>query len=96
MNFTDIMAKIRASCLGIFGIYLLWICLHYIAPHLYVRFCVPATIIGFIMSPFIATSPHCQAIRWTIHNGGNTITAMWILMGTWIIQHFIPNPLKNG
>ena len=26
---------------GISGIYLLWICLHYAASHLYVKFCVP-------------------------------------------------------
>ena len=72
------------------GIYLLWIILHYISPHLYVYFCVPPTIRGFIMSAFIAPSPHCQAIRWTIYNGGNTIIAMWIFIGTWIVKKLIP------
>lgn len=70
-------------------IYLLWIVLHYISPHLYVHFCVPLTLQGFIMSPFIAPSPHCQALRWAIYNGGNTIIAMWVVLGTWIMQKLI-------
>ena len=70
-------------------IYLLWIVLHYISPHLYVHFCVPLTLHGFIMSPFIAPSPHCQALRWAIYNGGNTIIAMWVVFGTWIMQKLI-------
>lgn len=70
-------------------IYLLWIVLHYISPHLYVHFCVPLTLQGFIMSPFIAPSPHCQALRWAIYNGGNTIIAMWVVFGTWIMQKLI-------
>jgi hypothetical protein len=71
------------------GIYVIWILLHYITPHLYVHFCVPLTFRGFIMSPFIAPSPHCQALRWAIYNGGNTIIAMWIVFGTWIMQKLI-------
>jgi hypothetical protein len=72
------------------GIYLLWIILHYISPHLYVYFCVPLNMRGFLMSAFIAPSPHCQAIRWTIYNGGNTIITMWIFVGTLIVKKLIP------
>jgi len=74
---------------GSLGIYLVWIVLHYITPHLYVHFCVPLTMQGFIMSPFMAPSPHCQALRWAIYNGGNTIISMWIVFGTWIMQQLI-------
>ena len=42
------------------GIYLLWISLHYFSAHLYIKFCVPNTIIGFMMSPFMIMTPHCQ------------------------------------
>ena len=72
------------------GIYLLWIILQYISPHLYVYFCVPLNMRGFLMSAFIAPSPHCQAIRWTIYNGGNTIITMWIFVGTLIVKKLIP------
>lgn len=75
---------------SIFGIYLAWICIHYISTHLYVRFCVTSTIIGFIISPFIAPAPHCQALRWAIYNGGNSIIAMWFLLGAWIMRYLMP------
>jgi len=66
------------------GVYLLWICLHYFSAHLYVKFCVPSTIIGFIMSPFMIMTPHCQGLRWIVYNAANIINHMWILIGAWI------------
>jgi len=35
---------------NIFGIYVLWVLVHYVAAHIYVRFCTPATFMGFILS----------------------------------------------
>ena len=78
------------------GIYVIWILLHYITPHLYVHFCVPLNMRGFIMSPFIAPSPHCQALRWAIYNGGNTIIAMWVVFGTWIMQKLITTKTNHS
>ena len=69
------------------GIYLLWVILHYVAAHLYVRFCVPDTIIGFLMSPFIVTTPYCHCLRWVVFNGAVIISQMWVLIGNWL--HFI-------
>jgi hypothetical protein len=66
------------------GIYLLWICLHYFSAHLYVKFCVPDTIIGFFMSPFMIATPHCQGLRWIVYNAAGIINNMWILIGAWI------------
>lgn len=66
------------------GIYILWICLHYFSAHLYVKFCVPNTIVGFIMSPFMIATPHCQGLRWIVYNAANIINHMWIIIGTWI------------
>jgi hypothetical protein len=66
------------------GIYLLWIILHYIASHLYVKLCVPNTVIGFLISPFMIATPHCQGLRWIVYNAANIINNMWILMGSWI------------
>jgi hypothetical protein len=79
----------------VISIYLLWIILHYISPHLYIYFCVPLNLRGFLMSAFIAPSPHCQALRWTIYNGGNTIISMWIFIGTLIIKRLIPVKKEN-
>lgn len=66
------------------GIYLLWICLHFIASHLYIKLCVPSTIIGFIMSPFMTATPHCLGLRWIVYNAANMINNMWLILGTWI------------
>lgn len=70
--------------LKVSGIYLLWICLHYFSAHLYVKFCVPDTIIGFLMSPFMISTPHCQGLRWIVYNAAGIINNMWILLGAWI------------
>jgi hypothetical protein len=66
------------------GIYLLWICLHYFSAHLYVKFCVPDTVIGFFMSPFMIATPHCQGLRWIVYNAAGIINNMWLLFGAWI------------
>tara|TARA_Y100001958_G_C21234255_1_gene560392 strand:+ start:2509 stop:2922 length:414 start_codon:yes stop_codon:yes gene_type:complete len=66
------------------SIYMLWIFIHYIASHLYVSYCTPYNVIGFIASPIIVSTPHCTGIRWCITRGADTITAMWIVLGTWV------------
>jgi len=74
------------------GIYLLWICLHYFSSHLYIKFCVPDNMIGFIMSPFMVATPHCKGLRWVVYNAAGIIDNMWILIGAsiysfiWIIN----------
>ena len=69
----------------ILGIYICYIVCHYLASHLYTEFCVPQTFIGLVQSPFTAVLPHCQALRWIIYNGGNTISLMWTALGAWLI-----------
>jgi len=66
------------------GIYILWIGLHYFSAHLYIKFCVPNSVVGFIMSPFMIMTPHCQGLRWIVYNAANIINHMWILIGAWI------------
>jgi hypothetical protein len=71
-------------------IYVMWICLHYIAVHLYASACAPSTLVGFLTSPFMTLSPHCQALRWVIYQGGNSINAMWFILSGWLLQYFAP------
>jgi hypothetical protein len=71
------------------GIYLVWICLHYFASHLYIKLCVPSTIIGFLMSPFMTATPHCQGLRWVVYNAANMINNMWVILGAWICSAFL-------
>ena len=80
---------------NLFGIYLLWIVLHYMASHLYVQYCTPNTIIGFISSPIVSPLPHCQAFRWIIYNGGNSIMNMWLILGLWLMKHLVIISIKS-
>jgi hypothetical protein len=80
----DITCKTIKFIIKASGVYLLWIILHYVASHLYVKLCVPNTLIGFLISPFMVATPHCQGIRWIVYNAANIINNMWILMGAWI------------
>jgi hypothetical protein len=75
--------------INITGIYLVWIFLHYIASHLYVRMCVPSTVIGFLLSPFMTATPHCQGLRWVVFNAANMINNMWIILGAWIMSNIL-------
>jgi len=71
------------------GVYLLWIFLHYVASHLYIKLCVPNTLIGFLISPFMTATPHCQGLRWIVYNAANIINNMWVILGTWICSYLL-------
>ena len=71
------------------SIYIFWIILHYISAQLYVYYCTPSNIYGLIISPFLVSAPHCKALRWVLHNGGNTIDNMWIVLATWFASKLI-------
>jgi hypothetical protein len=75
--------------INISGIYIVWIFLHYFASHLYIKLCVPNSIIGFILSPFMTSTPQCQGLRWLIYNGANIINNMWTILGTWIAANIL-------
>lgn len=71
------------------SIYLFWIMLHYCSAQLYVYYCAPRGLYGFLISPFLVAAPHCRAIRWIIHNGGNMVDNMWLILGTWLCSKII-------
>jgi hypothetical protein len=71
------------------SLYLFWIMLHYFSTQMYVYYCAPRGFYGFLISPFLVAAPHCRAIRWIIHNGGNMVDNMWIILGTWLCSKII-------
>lgn len=68
-------------------LYGVWIMAHFIASHLYAKWCVPLSWWGLLMSPFVAPMPHCQAARWVISTGGDIMVHMWVLVGVWFISY---------
>lgn len=69
---------------SIAGLYILWMVLHFVSANLYVYYCAYMSLFGFMMSPILASAPHCRAIRWVLNSGAQSIDAMWIVLGTWI------------
>jgi len=94
-EYLKIPIQIITHIWNIFGIYLIWIVLHYMASHLYVQYCTPNTLIGFISSPIVSPLPHCQSFRWIIYNGGNSIMNMWIILGIWLMKHLVIITIKS-
>lgn len=77
------------NTLQLIKIYLLWIILHYCAAHLYVKFCTYNSMIGFVISPFLTSSVHCDGLRWVINQGATSIKCMWLVLGTYITSKLI-------
>ena len=85
-----------SSCMKIGGIYLVYCLLHYFIPHVYVYFCVPITIFGFLMSPFMSQAPHCIALRWALNTVGNNIGSMFLLIAAWLTKKlFSPSVVEK-
>ena len=85
----NFLYKIIKIVIRISGVYLLWILLHFFASYLYTKLCVPTTLLGLLMSPFLTATPHCQGLRWVIYNGANIINNMWIVIGTWLCANIM-------
>jgi len=93
IDFSMIRKKVMVGMnifVALFGTYFAWISLHYVAAHLYTTYCVPGTIMGFILAPFTATMPHCQGLRWIVYYGGSSINSMWIMLGMWLSKFVTP------
>jgi len=84
INISNATCKLIHITISLYGIYFLWTMLHFFAAHLYIKFCVPFSFIGLVLSPFMTATPHCQGLRWVIINGANMINNMWLIVGSWV------------
>ena len=90
-QFGQFIKPYTVSCLpyikhafAVSSINLFWITLHFVTAQMYVQFCAYPSLYGFLLSPFLISSPHCAAMRWIFTKGGTLIDGMWIIMGTWL------------
>ena len=63
--------------------------IYYVSSILHAKWCTPSTWIGFLYTPFIATTPHCVLFQWVIYFGGNYIRNTWIVFGTYLIHMYL-------
>ena len=78
------LCKTALFAFNVCKVYLLWIFLHHVGMQIYVKYCAPPTFIGMIMYPFLASTPHCKAIRWVIYNSGITFDNMFSVFAVWL------------
>ncbi len=90
----SLIVFVFAILYSMFGYYIMWISLHYAAVHLYPTYCAPLTMMGFILSPFMVSAPHCIAMRWLIFEGSNVIVTMWVAVGAYAIQTMLRRPIQ--
>jgi hypothetical protein len=81
-----ILIELLNLFMNTFGIYILWIVIHYNSAHLYNHFCVPEGIYGFLISPLLVQTPHCRVLRFMIFNGANNIDVFWGFVIGFIIR----------
>lgn len=67
-------------------LYFIWITVHYFSSNLYVYYCTPFTLKGFIQSPFMVLSPHCIGLRWLSYKGSEQIASMWSILGVYLLS----------
>ncbi len=94
VNIKDKFQVGYVELINVGGTYGVWIVIHYMSSQLYVRWCANWSFMGFIFSPFLVNTPHCNALIWGINNGVISIQSMWILIGYWFIRHI--NPLNKN
>jgi hypothetical protein len=85
----ELLMLLIITIYSFFGYYIMWIVLQYAAAHLYPVYCMPISISGFLLSPFMVSAPHCVAMRWMITEGSNIIITMWVTLGAYAIQRMI-------
>lgn len=71
------------------GIYLAWVCAHYLFANLYAAHCARWSLYGFLASPFIAVTPYCRGILWVVTKGSDIITSMWVIIGSLITGYLL-------
>lgn len=83
--------RITSNVPGVVLVYLGVILAHYITSNMYPYMCCRPNLLGFIMTPFMVVTPHCEAMRWVIHYSGDQIRNVWIWLGGYLVVYFGQN-----
>jgi len=80
--------SIQGNIPAVFLVYFSVVFIHFIASNIYPSMCCSWTMWGFIMSPFMAVTPHCEGLRWVIHYTGEQIRNTWVWLGGYLVYYF--------
>jgi hypothetical protein len=87
-NLNSLYDRVKGNVPAIILVYFSVVFVHFISSNIYPSFCCPFTFWGFIMSPFMVVTPHCEALRWVIHYTGEQIRNYWIWLGGYLVWYF--------
>ena len=90
--------KVFCNVMTLTGFYAAIFMVHYYSSHAYVYYCTPSGWHGILVSPFVVSTPHCRALRWSIQNFSTTIENMWTILGTFVGTWIVTNcffPLRS-
>lgn len=76
--------------------YILWICVHTLASNVYTHLCAHFSFNGFLMSPFLVSTPHCKALHWLTNKSLSCIENMWTILGGWFITKIVHFELNRN
>jgi hypothetical protein len=77
MRFAGSEIDLTRFCVGAYGIYALYFTGHFLATHLYVTYCTPLTVMGFLQTAILVPAPHCNLLRGVIYHFGDGISQIW-------------------
>ena len=58
-----------------------WTEVHYASVHGYQYFCVPHSLWGAALSPFLIPAPHCRGLSWLIDISSASVQGVWMSAG---------------
>lgn len=87
-NLNSLYDRVKGNVPAIILVYFSVVFVHFISSNIYPSLCCPWTFWGFIMSPFMVVTPHCEGLRWVIHYTGDQIRNTWIWLGGYLVWYF--------
>ena len=87
--FVSVTKYVTKESIRLVCMYLFWMLCHYYCARYYPKYCADDGLYGFFTSLFLTETPFCKALRYGIVKGAETITTLWIVIGTWFISKLI-------
>ena len=85
---SSVCSKLKRNVPVVVGVYFAVVIAHFACSNLYPTLCCNMSVWGFVMSPFMAVTPHCEALRWVIHYTGGQIRNVWMWLGGYLVLYF--------
>ena len=63
-------------------IYIFWVAIHQFVPQIYAEYCSSSLYNTLFVSP----SNVCKGLRWLVMSSGDSMTAMWYILGLWFLK----------